>query len=307
MLIVFYSDIRGNTGTTSNLCSIASYLALTKEEKIILWANHRNWNEIQDLVTPRTRYQLLKEELTEYHMNGTKEIFCQLHRGRTEDKIDLQHFSKEIYPGKLYHLINTIRSEVVFEKEISEVLQEFITLCKDSDDLILCDLQENKQRSTTQILEQADLVIFNVMQHNKSVQSAMRIGKQYRHVSYLFGKYQSSSKINLRNIKRKYGLSKEQLNYLPYEPAFANAIQEGKVLEYLIGQLEGEKREKTCSFAHAIGVSAEQIYDAVYAIRREKEEFKKVRAAISVDQVGISNDHKGGATTVSYKESIASV
>ncbi|WP_455717211.1 hypothetical protein, partial [Anaerosporobacter sp.] len=169
MLVAFYSDVRGNAGTTSNLCCLATFLAVRKKQKILMWENHTNWNMIRDNITPKTKLSLLFHSLNPYHMNGSKELFCRLLSKETFDLSKQVHdLAKEMYPDLLYYLPNRQTKASLFEKELARILPQFVQLCKEYDDLVFMDLQDSSKESTKYILEHADLVVINLMQHINS-------------------------------------------------------------------------------------------------------------------------------------------
>lgn len=272
MLVAFYSNVRGNTGTTSNLCCLATFLAVKKKQKILLWENHTNWNMIRDNVTPRTKLSLLFDSLDSYHMNGSKEMFCRL---LSKENLDLscqvQELAKELYPSYLYYLENRQKEDSLLEKEISRILPQFLKLCKESDDLIFMDLHDSSKESTKYILEQADLVVFNLMQHEKSFESLLSNNKSMSNIRYLIGNYQPNSKVNIKNICRRYKIPNMDIAMIPYNTLCKEAMAEGRLIEFFTANVGCSREDSNYSFIHALEQAAQMLSDAVEEIRQTRK------------------------------------
>lgn len=276
MLIAFYSNIRGNAGTTSNLCCLATYLAVRMKQKILLWENHTNWNMIGDNVTPRTKLSLLYKSIDTYHINGSKELFCRLQQ---REKLDLtcqvNELAKELYSDVLYYLPNRPMESLLLEKDIAQILPQLIKLCKESDDLVFMDLQDITKESTRFILEESDLVILNLIQHVNSFDRKVINDMSISNVRYLIGNYQPNSKYNIKNICRRYKIPNMDIAMIPYNTLCREAMSEGKLIDFMSANVECSEEDSNYSFIHAVGQAAEMLIEAVREVKHIKEEYKK--------------------------------
>lgn len=276
MLIAFYSNIRGNAGTTSNLCCLATYLAVRMKQKILLWENHTNWNMIGDNVTPRTKLSLLYKSIDTYHINGSKELFCRLQQ---REKLDLtcqvNELAKELYSDVLYYLPNRPMESLLLEKDIAQILPQLIKLCKESDDLVFMDLQDITKESTRFILEESDLVILNLIQHVNSFDRKVINDMSISNVRYLIGNYQPNSKYNIKNICRHYKIPNMDIAMIPYNTLCREAMSEGKLIDFMSANVECSEEDSNYSFIHAVGQAAEMLIEAVREVKHIKEEYKK--------------------------------
>ena len=272
MLIAFYSNVRGNAGTTSNLCCLATYLAIKRKQKILLWENHTNWNMIGNNVTEKTRLSFLCESLDSYHINGSKELFCRLQRSENLNlSSQVQELAKELYPNTLYYLPNRQIESSLFEKDIARILPRLIKLCKECDDLVFMDLQDITKESTRYILEQADLVITNLMQHVNPIDrkfNDISISK----IRYLIGNYQPNSKYNIKNICRRYKIPNMDIAMIPYNTLCREAMAEGKLLDFMVANICCTGGDPNYSFIHAVGQAVEMLNEAVEEVKQAKEE-----------------------------------
>lgn len=293
MLVAFYSNVRGNAGTTSNLCCLATYLAIKRKQKILLWENHTNWNMIGNNVTERTRLSFLYERLDSYHINGSKELFCRLQRSENLDlTIQVHELAKELYPDKLYYLPNRQIESSLFEKDIARILPRLIKICRESDDLVFMDLQDITMDSTRYILEQADLVILNLMQHinpidKKFFSNDISISK----IRYLIGNYQPNSKYNIKNICRRYKISNMDIAMIPYNTLCREAMAEGRLIEFMAANICCTGGDSNYSFIHAVGQAVEMLEDAVEEVKQAKEEQTitlRMKAEIDIPLQAIS-------------------
>ena len=293
MLIAFYSNVRGNAGTTSNLCCLATYLAIRRKQKILLWENHTNWNMIGDNVAERTRLSLLCESLDYYHINGVKELFCRLQRRENLDlSIQVQELAKELYPDTLYYLPNRQIESTLFERDIARVLPRFINLCKESEDLVFMDLQDITKESTRYILEHSDLVIMNLMQYvnpmdRRLISNDISISK----IRYLIGNYQPNSKYNIKNICRRYKISNMDIAMIPYNTLYREAMTEGKLLEFMSANVECSEEDSNYFFKHAVEQAVEMLDEAIEEVKQSKEKQDaalRIKAEIDIPIQSIS-------------------
>lgn len=294
MLVAFYSDVRGNAGTTSNLCCLATFLAVRKKQKILLWENHTNWNMIRDNVTPRTKLSLLFESLDSYHMNGSKELFCRL---QSKENLDLscqvQELAKELYPDSLYYLENRQIKDSLFEKEIGRILPQFLKLCKESEDLIFMDLQDSSKDSTKYILEHADLVVFNLMQHVKSFDRLFSNNNSMSNIRYLIGNYQPNSKINIKNIGRRYKIPIMDIAMIPYNTLCREAMSEGRLIEFITSNVGCGREDSNYSFIYAVEQAAEMLSDAVEEVKQIRKEENATLPIKVETEIPIQSLNKG--------------
>ena len=276
MLIAFYSNIRGNTGTTSNLCCLATYLAVRRKQRIVLWENHTNWNMIGNNITPRTRLSLLSQSIDTYHLNGSRELFCRLQQ---KQKLDLTcqvaELAKELYLDTLYYLPNAQMESLLFEKDMAQILPRWIQLCKESEDLVFMDLQDITKESTRYILEKADLVIFNLMQHVNTFDRKVFHDLSISNVRYLIGNYHPNSKYNIKNICRRYKIPNKDITLIPYNGLCREAMSEGKLIDFMAANVECSEEDLNYIFIHAVGQAATMIQEAVKEVKSVKEEQTK--------------------------------
>lgn len=290
MLIAFYSNVRGNAGTTSNLCCLATYLAIKRKQKILLWENHTNWNMIGNNVTEKTRLSFLCESLDSYHINGSKELFCRLQRSENLDlSSQVQELAKELYPDTLYYLPNRQIVSSLFEKDIARILPRLIKLCKESDNLVFMDLQDITKESTRNILEQADLVILNLMQHVNSIDRRLISNDiSISKIRYLIGNYHPNSKYNIKNICRRYKIPNMDIAMIPYNTLCREAMAEGKLLDFMAANIECSEGDSNYTFIHAVVQAVEMLNEAVEEVKEEQITILPIKEETDIPLQSIS-------------------
>lgn len=295
MLIAFYSNVRGNAGTTSNLCCLATYLAIRKKQKILLWENHTNWNMIGDNVTPRTKLSFLSKRVESYHISGSKELFCRLQQKENLDlSWEVKELAEELYPGTLYYLPNRQMESSLFEKDIARILPKLVKLCKENDDLVFMDLQDITKESTHFILEHADLVILNLMQHVNSSDGIVTCKDiSISKIRYLIGNYQPNSKFNVKNISRRYKIPNEDIATIPYNTLCREAMTEGGLLDFMSANVECTRGDSNYSFLHAVGHAAEMLTEAIEEARQDRNEQVSALAMKTEAVIPIQSISKG--------------
>lgn len=278
MIVAFYSDVRGCSGTTSNLCSIATYFALTGNKKIVLWENHFNWNNITKNLKESKRNSSSLRELQVYQANGTKELFFILNTHNEyslNNEKTLLSYTEELYPNQLYYLPNQTTSSYLFEREIIHILPDLLTIFKKSDIVLFIDVQNLEKASSRYIIEQADIVVYNLTQDTRSYSNndLDRKDSKYR---YLIGNYQPYSKNNVKNIIRKSKLNPMHVAIMPNNVALFEAFTEGKLINFLQSNLQCNTYDHNYSLLCAIEQSAKMIAEAIEEMRIKDDTNKVV-------------------------------
>lgn len=245
MIIAFCSDNRGNTGTTSNVCCIAAYLAMRKDKRILLWENHFNWNMIGSTMQKNVKYQYLRKKELSYQIAPVKELFTQSVY-YSDRGIDVYAQAKEIYREKLYYLENRLQNGQVFERELKKVLPAFLTQLHSCEGDVYIDVTDLSKESTRLILKEADLVVYNIFQDSRYLeqfftrfnteeneQSDFSWQSIYAKTCFLIGRYDKAAKETLKYIERKYQIKASRISAIPYNVDLKEAMTKGKLIDFL--------------------------------------------------------------------------
>ena len=74
--------------------------------------------------------------------------------------------------------------------------------------------------------------------------------------------YESKSKYNIPNIRRKYGI-KEEIHAVPHNYVFTDACNDGSVIDFFYKNISADKNDYNGEFIHEIRKITKTILDHV--------------------------------------------
>jgi hypothetical protein len=112
------------------------------------------------------------------------------------------------------------------------------------------------------LMEEADITVINLSQNIGILDMFLNTFRESidSKVFYLFGNYDSNSKYNIRNIRRKYkDITISNSGVIPYNTGYKDAQIESKVIEFLRKNLYHQKSSENCYFIMKSTSVAEKI------------------------------------------------
>ncbi|MBR3772748.1 MAG: hypothetical protein IKL07_10825 [Clostridium sp.] len=261
MKVAFWSNSSGRAGTTSNMACISVICSLLNK-KSILFENHYSLNGLDQALVNRKKspVALLREEFSFYDPIGIDALLRRIHSNHTYEQL-MEDISMKFLDDKLYYLPKNVNlNQEYFEYELNQVIKPLMEYLDKRFDLVFIDTAANDVLSTKTILEEADLVVANLCQ-NKAVLEhfftnyASIIDKSV----ILIGNYQEQSRFHLRNIRRRYQITKEQVGMIPFNMEFADAASSGRLVEFLVRNFSCQKQDENYSFIYQAKRAANMI------------------------------------------------
>lgn len=240
MKIAFWSNCSGRAGTTSNMACISVLCSMLNQTKSVLFENHYNLNGLeQAFINQRREHQLLlREELSYYDQTGLEGLIRRVHSNYTYEKV-MEDIALKFFNDYIYYLPkNHNMNQQYIEFELNQVIKPLFGFLDQMFDMVFVDTAFHQTLSTKSILDEVQLVVVNLCQ-NKHVLDHFfsNYSSLIEKSIFLIGNYQEQSRLNLKNIRRKYQLPKEQIGIIPFNLEFADAVNNGGVVEYLTRNL----------------------------------------------------------------------
>lgn len=229
MLVTFWSNFH-QSGTTSNLAALSIMIALEYRLKVLVTHNQFERSGLETTFLDR---QYVKKELSQYRDVGL-DALSGFVRYSNADKEGISTFTTTIIKNKLDLLVGTtFTNRELYVKELNEVIDSVLMAVKEAYDLVFFDAS-GEDELKEKIIRQSDLIVINLTQNYNALE---HLFEQYGQIPgkklYLLSRYDKDSRINTKNLQRRYGL-KEKISVIPYNIQFSDACMEGRLVDFLM-------------------------------------------------------------------------
>lgn len=243
MKIAFWSNARGTCGVTSNLACISVISALMGRQKAVLLENHLHLNHLELILNQSLERNLVKE-YTYYSQIGIDQLMRRIHSGLDLERAVLD-CSIPITERLCYLPQNDQMNPEQFNYEFGQVVYPMLSLLEKQGYIIYFDLEQTNSLSSKIVLNEADIVVVNLCQNPAVLEDFFEQHLSLkRRAFYVVGAYSPQSATTISMIQRKYQIEPERIGRIPYSAAFANAMNQGRLVSFLKQNYrEGRKGE----------------------------------------------------------------
>lgn len=263
MRIVFCSTHSGQTGTTSNLIAIASYLSILKSRQVFLIQTQFKTNDLDHILLGHSGLEELNSE------NGIDALIRMI-KSEPISKDMIDSCSVDVYKKRLHLLPSSIQKESsIYETTISPMLIYCINAINQYCDITMVDAGVIKDIDNSPLLFAADVVVMDVSQNPQVLRKSIALEKTSGiKFFYLFGNYDPISKYNYQALHRTYGFPVKRTGTILYNTMFKDAIYDGEVLKFIAQICDSTRDEMNYEFFHMLETTAQKILE--YGACREK-------------------------------------
>lgn len=269
MNIVFWSNVHGQAGVTSNLAAISLYMTLKYRFNALLMHNEFSNSSLDEVF-------LSKNELDDSNnimFDIGIDALIRYSKYNKLDKESISNYTTSVLKGKLDLLQGTtMKNKNEFYNVLNEANENLFYNSKKYYDFIFSDATAGNYYSN-ELLENADLIVVNLNQNIRIIRRFFKsnIYEKYKDKCvYIIGKYNKKSKYNKKNLIRKFEFNKtnliskfigsnEKLGVIPYNIEFCDSLNEGKVTEYFLKNLQLKKNDINYYFFNELKDSVEMI------------------------------------------------
>lgn len=249
MKIAFWSNVHGQTGTTSNTIAIAIMETLIYKEMNAIIQSHFNLN-------------ILEHSLIGRNLNGIENFDIGI--DALSRDIKFMPLNEQTILNASISLLNkqlnlipstTKKNREIYEKDMSNVFNHIIEEIQKHHDNIFIDVCAGKNILSTSIVKESDIVVINLSQ-NKSIIDEFFNNYQLENkkVIYLIGNYNCDSKFNIKNLINLYPnhFNKKNLLFIPYNVEFLDAQNSGNVIQFFLKNIYCDKKDKNYYFIESV-------------------------------------------------------
>ena len=258
MQIAFWSNYH-QTGTTCNLAAVSAMIILEYRLKVLMAHNHFDKSALETSFIDRN---YVKNELTSLNDVGIDGLSSFIKYNKV-DKDNISRYTTTIVKNRLELLVGTsITNKELYYKDINEVIDVILTVAKEYYDLIMVDVAPEQPETTKKIFEHSDLVIVNLNNNYNIIEDFFEEHSELKEKClFIMGRYDRNSRFNAKAIQRKFNI--KNIAVVPYNMEFADACCEGKVLDFLMRNLKGDKDDPNYYFMQEVRRTVEIILNKV--------------------------------------------
>lgn len=233
--IVFWSPIHGQSGTTSNTLVTAFVAGMDYKKKILLTHTHFKYNNLEaPLVGSNSDNIASKDYFCDVGIDMLSRYFkaAQIDYETLENCcISLTNTNVLLLPG------TTKTNKESFDYEMDTIYRNLFRKLETLYGIVFIDVCSGENWLSQKLMEEADLIIINLCQNHSVIDLYLRCfnDKNHEKLFYLFGNYDSNSKYNISNLRRKYHnvFHSKNSGVIPYNTAFLDAQSDGKAVEFI--------------------------------------------------------------------------
>lgn len=245
MKVAFWSNVHGQTCTTSNALAISIMAVLEHPIRVLLTHNHYHHSTLEYTLFGKLNNTI---NMVEFEDEGIDAVS----RFIKYDGLDsqcIENYATNIIKNRLDFLAGTKHvHEDFYYQDLNEVIEAILDRAKASYDLSIIDVSAGENELANKILTSADLVVVNLNQNAYVLDDFfLNHYMNLKEMVFIIGRYDTSSKYNVKRIKQRYGI-KEPIEYVPYSPNFLDAINSSDLIDFLARNLNADKKDVNYEF-----------------------------------------------------------
>lgn len=256
MKVAFWSNVHGQTTTTSNALAISIVLALTKNNKVLLTHNHYHHSTLE--------HTLLGVRDSNPHMDEFDDSGIDaVSRMIKYDNVDgscIQNYSTTMIKNRLDFLEGTRQAnEDFYYNDLDNVIELILSNAKSIYDFMMIDLSAGVGNLSGKILKSSDLIVVNLNQNAYVLDNYFKNHSEvHDNKIFIISRYDEKSKYTIRYIKQKYNI-KDPIISIPYSINYSDAINQGRAIDFIARNLKAEKADENYNFIKQIVTVSERI------------------------------------------------
>lgn len=262
MKIVFWSNVHGQAGTSSNMLAAAMMNDLMYGSRSILLQTQFEMNQLEIPLLSENRRELIRN----YNI-GVDRLIQGIRSGMnakqllTSSCITLSKQCIDFLPGT-----NTKYREI-YEKGLKETFQEIIVLAEACYEMVYIDASAGMNDFVEMIFEQADIIIVNLCQNKRVLEDFFkRYDINYDKMLFIIGNYDVASEYTINNLCKKIKSLKRELTFaVPYNTEFRDAMSRAQLTEFFLQNIGCEKDDDNYIFI-------QELTSLIHLLQKRSEE-----------------------------------
>ena len=267
-IVSFWSNGKEETAKTLSIVSIATNMAIEHNYKILLMSTNYNDDTLESCYWEKQKKE--RKIITDimpsqgHVLDSGIEGLAKLIKSNRATPEDITNYTKIVFKDRLEVLLS-IRSSSY--DEYLRLRSLYVDILKNANkyyDLIFVDVNKGLDNQfIREILEMSDLIITNLTQRKKIIDSFMEIKAKEKlfkkkNNMILIGRYDRFSKYTAKNIAR-YMNEKNVICVIPYCTLFFEACNESKVADFFLRLKNVDDSDRNAVFLREVNNVSEVI------------------------------------------------
>lgn len=239
-IITFCSNGKGETGQTLSAVAVATYMALEHNRKILLISTSYKNNTMRNcfLGNEQMKRNPFGKSTNVAMQNGIDGLNTIMRSNKVSPEI-ISNYNRIILKDRLEILLGSNTTIEEYE-EIENNYPTIVSFSEKAYDMVIVDLDRQlKQEIKQQILDMSSVIVTNMSQRIGNIYSLINyidnnLKKQKEKIVFNVGRYDAELKYTAKNISRNLIKQREIIQCVPYNTAFFEACEEGKVVNIFI-------------------------------------------------------------------------
>lgn len=273
-IVSFWSNGKEETAKTLSIVAIATNMAIEHNFKILLISTNYNDYTLESCFWEKEvleRTNVIKTEKKQDLDSGMEGLYKIVNSKRLTPEL-ITNYTKIVFKNRLEVLLGIKSKSYEEYAKLRSVYVDIIKSAKNYYDLVFVDMNKGLDNEfMREILEVSDLVITNLTQRTKIIDSFMELKEQEKlfqrkNNMLLIGRYDRFSKYNAKNIQRYIGV-KDKIATVPYCTLFFEACNEGNVADFFLRLKTIDETDRNALFIKEVNNASEMIIYKLQELR----------------------------------------
>lgn len=264
-IIAFWSEEEKETGQTMSMVALSTYMAIEHNYRILdISANFKD-QTLENSYWDTTRMDNLVKTIASTENVNTSQIglesgiegLAKIVNSNKTSKNIISNYAKVVFNNRLDVLCSTRTQDYEEYIEISKIYPNILQIANRDYDLVFIDISKKMpEEQKNRILEIADVIIVNITQRLKTIDSFMKLRQENEffkknNILLNIGRYDRYSKYNVKNLTR-YIREKKDIYAIPYNTLFFESCSEGSVAELFLRLRKVDEEDRNANFMDEI-------------------------------------------------------
>lgn len=271
-IISFWSNGKGETGKTSSIAAIATYIAIHHNYKILILDTKYNDYSYKDCFWQEDKIiKLIHSQSSKTNIaSGITGLAKAIMSNKTSPEI-ITNYTRIVFKDRLELLTdeNVAKEDYDVHKT---VFRDMARIASKYYDLVFVDIDTNLDENiANSLLEISDLVVANLSQKMRQINDFIKIKQENTIIKEnatipLLGRYDKNSKYTAKNVSR-YIKEREKVCTIPYNTLFFEACNEGTVDDFFIKLRKINSKDKNAMFIEEVKNASERIINKLQELQ----------------------------------------
>lgn len=259
MNIVFLGTTPGRASVSSNLIAISSMASMKYNMDIAIMQTKFDTNRIEDAFMPVNAVICMKEDFAYYRRQGIDEIMDGI-RVKREGNL-LEDTLIRVKNTSLYYMPSTReQTKEVYDRGCEELAEEITLIVKKANKAVFVDCGTGDNVLSMKLIKEAQVIVINIEQDSHPIPKVIFENKELMEKClFIIGRYDSNSRYNVRNIRRKYHIDKDCIAVVPYNIEFKDAVCEGKMVDFMDKNISCQLYDDNYEFINGVDYSTRMV------------------------------------------------